>query len=437
MGEVRFHILGGAGSGNFGHAGRPGSVGGSVGGRGRGEFSDAKGIKLSDFDSWKGTRGEFAREAFYKVNQPSGQVLILKDNGEVKGIASFWQLRKNLYITILATKEKGYGTKMMQRISKEASQKQLGIKLISSQESEGFYEKIGMTRGLRGAFTFTKQQAADFAKTGPTVHSTSTLLDELMILEPDDGVFVIPESTPTINFHTIALHGGGGSGNFGHKGRPGSVGGSVGGKGAEIVRGKELSLKDLEKAAENTSRMIGDKAPLYIIDGQDYALKAILQEQGFDGKPTVVDKETLDKMVESGQVTEMFRGVYSSEQVEQFRTGELYVGIGGMGNGTYAAFGKEGRDEAMGYAKNEDTLIRFGLRSDARTIVLKNLRKDMLDNESKFRQKKELIDKVSKTVESQFFDPGKVAASLGYDAILDKEGGIAVILNRTALVVQK
>ena len=89
----------------------------------------------------------------------------------------------------------------------------------------------------------------------------------------------------------------------------------------------------------------------------DVGLAAILAIQGFDGLPTVVSKEELDRVVAERPESQFFRGVTGArdtlispdgrtfesrdlrvrELVEGFKSGQVYPGLGIWGNGTYVA----------------------------------------------------------------------------------------------------
>jgi hypothetical protein len=214
----------------------------------------------------------------------------------------------------------------------------------------------------------------------------------------------------------------------------------------------------------------------------DPTLGAILAKQGFDGPPTVVSRADFDRAVATGEVEETYRGIHGSahaEQAEQFRSGALYVGTGIHGNGTYVA---TSRAEALRHADG-GTVLRIGLRRDARVITDTDLKAEMakyrrankdrdkrvteLDRE--MRQKANDTDDDDTAGRIAIYDrykalkdeavgaeyrvrqePGRFAALQGYDAIrvTDRERSGAseaagaddqelVILNRTAVIVEQ
>ena len=163
--------------------------------------------------------------------------------------------------------------------------------------------------------------------------------------------------------------GGPGSGNFGHAGVPGKVGGSAPGNGSRaVVEGKDIS-----------GTYKGDKD-----------IRSVIREQGFDGLPKIVGSEEFDKAVKaSGFIAQRAYGADSKEVLEMFHdqlyNGEWYidcsVGGGVYGKGMYSSsdyngelsdttkrqsefYGKYGKD--MNSAKQaEEKVLRLSLK-DAR-----------------------------------------------------------------------
>jgi hypothetical protein len=179
---------GGPGSGNFGHAGRPGKVGGSSGkgggGTGKAEDSrkhqqqkkegleqgDAQGISEKDLD-WPGLRGITARAALYdglSSDAPTGsQFLSFRESDQVKGVALIESRDTNVIVQRLATAEKGYGAKIMKQIARSASEQKKGLELWSVADAVPFYKAIGMKQGSGNEsrkFSFTFKEASEFAK---------------------------------------------------------------------------------------------------------------------------------------------------------------------------------------------------------------------------------------------------------------------------------
>lgn len=102
-------------------------------------------------------------------------------------------------------------------------------------------------------------------------------------------------------------------------------------------------------------------------------LKAMLREQGFDGLPHVVARQQLDRYAASGEA-EMFRGVTDARFAEQVRSGDFFVGRGGLADGMYAAARPHGLAVAREFAGGAGgVVLRMTLRSGARIIESRDL----------------------------------------------------------------
>lgn len=205
----------------------------------------------------------------------------------------------------------------------------------------------------------------------------------------------------------------------------------------------------------------------------DSFLKAIAVDQGFDGPATLVSNDEMDRLVKSGEVTEMHRGVAGergADFAEAYRTGDFYVGRGVYGDGVYAT---PHRDLAMGYAgDNESGMLRMGLRKEARVGVYSEIKREMKERaEGDYWQiqkqindlndrfyagggtealRNELMPEMQRLRDAQSVamdrirnadrrlgDVGRYAATRGYDAyqVDIDEVDHWIILNRTATYV--
>lgn len=211
----------------------------------------------------------------------------------------------------------------------------------------------------------------------------------------------------------------------------------------------------------------------------DDALEEIVKRQRFDGKPQVVSRAEFDAAVKRGDVRETWRGVGRHESTltpeelaEAYRTGDFYVGLGINGNGTYVALRREA---AQIYTDYRNTMLRIGLRKDARIINVEDLNREMdsyfatVHTTAKHQSlQREMLAALAKAKSAraranirreyyaiEFYgadrrsrllaiqrDPGRFAALRGYDAIEipkewspDKHAEI-IILNRTATIVE-
>lgn len=196
--------LGGEGSGNFGHAGRPGEVGGS--GEGGGETREAKTQAISE-----------------RILKESGGKLAVLDlrpkaNGDVE-----------LETLAVAPGEGGggVGTKAMESLTDWADDE--GVRLILSPSQKG-YQPVE-----KGPKTTSPARLKRFYKRFGFVEPKGRHYDPTLSSPTRPTMFRAPQKKkPITNL------GGPGSGNFGHGGRPGEVGGSSGGGDASVAAG----LKD-------------------------------------------------------------------------------------------------------------------------------------------------------------------------------------------------
>lgn len=78
----------------------------------------------------------------------------------------------------------------------------------------------------------------------------------------------------------------------------------------------------------------------------DQFLGDLMTDLGYDGPPEVVTAEDLDRLVADGH-TLCYRGYENHTHADQFRSGDLFVGKGVIGNGYYAAFDHPPSGEQM------------------------------------------------------------------------------------------
>ncbi len=163
---------------------------------------------------------------------------------------------------------------------------------------------------------------------------------------------------------------------------------------------------------------------------EDQVLAVLLREQRFDGRPRLVDERELDQLAAAGAGEPLWRGLFSEdrdarEYAEDFRTGELFVGRGVRGNGVYFARTAE---LAEMYAE-PGGMIRALLPRAARTIA----GDDLEDVAARLRTDPDLAGPLGPVLG----DPGRLAAALGYDAVVWDERNLVVVLNRAALIVAR
>lgn len=214
---------------------------------------------------------------------------------------------------------------------------------------------------------------------------------------------------------------------------------------------------DVEAAMKNSSVLqecIKDDNLPYPSGRQDTFLQMILHEQGFDGKPRLVSKEELEKEIGEGAV-EMYRGEKEASYVEDFKQGAFYTGTGIFGSGSYAAYAKGSDRVALGYAGGEPKqVMRMALSKEARVISVAELSDYAFEQEKKIRETMmPHVEEAKKTgdwseaaryntLHQVTLNRGRLAASLGYDAILIDKSGDSVmqyvlVLNRGKVLVQE
>lgn len=208
---------------------------------------------------------------------------------------------------------------------------------------------------------------------------------------------------------------------------------------SEMVQGRVLDASNSEtiRNIENNPDLLNRKS-----EAGDVTLSELLKEQGFDGKPRLVSSEEMDALIENGW-SESFRGLTDKKFTNQFREGDLYAGFGVYGNGTYSAYGGEkALDIARGYAGVDGGVMRIALSPDAKVIDYRDLYAlyddDWYDKMSE--QISEATGDVKKQLQAELqlkSSMDKSAILLGYDAIRVPHEQYYVILNRTALAVQK
>ena len=228
------------------------------------------------------------------------------------------------------------------------------------------------------------------------------------------------------------VKGGAHSGNFAHAGRPGEVGGSSSQNPAathnagDIVQARYDFLTDMPAYENGTIPEMDDGA---YTGPEEGIQKIILHEQGFDGLPDVVSTKEMDQYKANGEM-EVWRGLdcngdraKSAEAAEQFKTGELFVGKGTYGAGTYGgSFG-----DALSFAGGDrGSILRMTIKKGARVIEWKEAHRTIRNWANDLHVD---INRPDMT------DDGRWAASQGYDVMKIDATGYILILNRTAMRV--
>jgi hypothetical protein len=202
------------------------------------------------------------------------------------------------------------------------------------------------------------------------------------------------------------------------------------------------ALDDLTPSSVQSMEELGSSSRL-----GDPRMAAIRALRGFDSAPQIVDRQGLDDLVETGGVA-LFRGEKDWRYVEQFRSGDApYSGRGILGNGTYFATSRGGA-EPYSVADDdgavlESTLLQIGLRPDARIVTsdqLAVLRRELAARLGRERGFSDVDG--PRDSNALFTDDGRLAAALGFDAVVTSDSLAALrsddivnVLNRAATVV--
>lgn len=233
-------MLGGEGSGNFGHVGRPGEVGGS--GSGGGQARAKAGGEYGPNDDWypggafiattdmpKRERAKIDRMAandmeMVDIGGPRqkiapGQIPIVRDVGTA--------VNRDFSINETYLDRAGYDEEHKAQIRAAAARAVKGERLFDIKEFPALARVDDVVRLI----------AADKPVPGAA-------LDRALKYRPDLGKYLVRAKPLSL--------GGAGSGNFGHAGRPGEVGGSAG-------EAKDISQRD-RKRDERFREMLGKMA---------------------------------------------------------------------------------------------------------------------------------------------------------------------------------
>jgi len=210
----------------------------------------------------------------------------------------------------------------------------------------------------------------------------------------------------------------------------------------------------------------------------DPRLKALLDAQGFTAKPTVVSAAEFETLVQKGGI-KIYRGVNSNDtltadqMIEMFKSGDMFVGTGVMGNGVYSGVNY---DYVLKYAMDKPGNVMEMVLSPTAKFIEKEAAEEGANNLSmafydkafgrkysnpefgkivdgyveiigeapiEYGPAKEAWQQQFRALGWALHDPGAYAASMGYDAIRfsdladNGKDAVYVILNRGAVVVKR
>lgn len=256
------------------------------------------------------------------------------------------------------------------------------------------------------------------------------------------------------------------SGNYSHAGRRGKVGGSAPGTATHGYQSAKYdtlqAMPSFQHFRDNdyTNWTNGKQSRTDL--GADGQLEDILHDQGFDNLPELVNDAQFQQYVDAGEVP-VYRGLLGGEgaaayslageappisaadMAEQFRSGKLYAGWGSYGGGTYTS---DSKATAERYASNRDMLDDVGDVNGA--VLAMTIRKDakIIELPDAERMSNAYRDAIRKTapegIREALYDTGRFAAAKGYDVLVvfpedrgesRKNDKYYIVLNRTAVRV--
>ena len=178
----------------------------------------------------------------------------------------------------------------------------------------------------------------------------------------------------------------------------------------EPIKMEDYDYKTLAYQLKEDGYLTDDilKTRSFMYDGEDEATKMLLKSKNYNDLPVLLDEEAFDNL--SDDYIKVFRGVNDNKDLtaaminEQFRTGELYIGNGLFGNGTYTAINKE-------VAEHFGTdILEIAIPKKARIVNYKDIEKELMSTVDKPREWKPINIKIG-----EFVDTGVKYTGFDYD----------------------
>ena len=117
---------------------------------------------------WEGDRGSIGADAVAIWNDPDVMGLAIRQGDDVKAVASMTNAHSaGLSLDFLASMERGYGSKMMKEVAKEAVKINApAIQLTTTPAARGFYEHLGFEsiEGTANVMKWSKEAFTAYAK---------------------------------------------------------------------------------------------------------------------------------------------------------------------------------------------------------------------------------------------------------------------------------
>lgn len=223
-----------------------------------------------------------------------------------------------------------------------------------------------------------------------------------------------------------------------------------------------MLMKDVDDLAAETKVLPASGDLLY---HADHHLDIISRITGFNKKPKIVSESELNKLVTKNKLATsngwsgqdlIYRGMASTpyktgvQMAEEFKSGYQFAGLGGYGNGTYAAYGQYGEDVAASYAergisvqlaksplftdkREGGAVVRLIIDKKAKIVRDYSYNQIQLDLQ-RWAKKNGLLSPASEQI---LKDPGRMFSLLGVDVIQNKGSNEVNILNRGIAIIQE
>jgi hypothetical protein len=227
-----------------------------------------------------------------------------------------------------------------------------------------------------------------------------------------------------------------------------------------IVR-RPTTYADLDIVAEMERKFLAGEKTLEQTGQEDPIMEAIAAATGGNGAPHVVSETDLQAYIAAGEL-ELYRGISgvrstvahqhdptfvegetpqetALRRAEEFRSGRFFIGVGGIGNGAYAAAGANALEVASGYAGGAGQILHLSVRADAKVITHAEAERqrqaEILALTQQGLSPAELVARINVN-----WDASNWAAMHGYDIIHFEAtsghlGDEYIIMNRTAVRV--
>lgn len=156
---------------------------------------------------------------------------------------------------------------------------------------------------------------------------------------------------------------------------------------------------------------------------------------GYNELPQLITQDEFDKLDESNKLMRGladFGDTSASELIEQYKTGEHYIGRGIFGHGTYTAVMTEENKEVVlsRYAKdNASNIMNMKINDDANVINKKDLNKIKKEWEMDIKLS-DLDNNTKDLLKGITRNSSNVAVMLGYDVLFIEGQQYYVLLNR-------